>query len=43
MATFTIVLYSLGQWSEYAGHPDESLARRLEVFTDGQLQDARPR
>ena len=26
MDTLTIVLYSLGQWSEYAGHPDESLA-----------------
>ena len=40
MDTLTIVLYSLGQWSEYAGHPDESLARK--VFTDGQLQDVSP-
>ena len=28
MATFTTVLYSIGQCSEYAGHPDESLARK---------------
>ena len=28
MNALTIVLYSLGQWSEYAGHPNESLARK---------------
>ena len=28
MDTLAIVLYSLGQWSEYAGHPDETLARQ---------------
>ena len=33
MATFTIVLYSLGQWQEYAGHPDESLARENGLLT----------
>ena len=35
MDTLTIVLYSLGQWSEYA-----PMSHSLEkVFTDGQLQD----
>ena len=28
MDTLTIVLYSLSQWSEYAGQPDESFARK---------------
>ena len=28
MDTLTIILYSLGQRSEYVGHPDESLARK---------------
>ena len=28
MDTLTVVLSSLDQWSEYAGHPDESLARK---------------
>ena len=38
MATFTIVLYSLGQWSEYVGHPDESLARKYSLTASYWMQ-----
>ena len=38
MATFTIVLYSLGQWSEYVGHPDESLARKYSLMASYWMQ-----
>ena len=37
MDTLIIVLYLLSQWSEYVGHPDQSLARKCH----GQLQDVR--
>ena len=36
----TIVLYLLGQWSEYTGHPESHLLKT--VFTHSQLQDASP-
>ena len=33
MATFTTVLCSISQCSEYVGHPDESLARKKCLLT----------